>query len=80
VDFAHNIRQRIILNHAIVYNETIPNGIHRHILLTLKFQLHIYSCALDWFVLSSTSDNYCYVLWILWFFSFEEIWPSSWFL
>jgi len=46
-NFAHNVGQRIILNHAIVYDETIRSDIHRHILLTLKFQPHIHSCALD---------------------------------
>jgi len=41
-DFAHNVGQRIILNHAIVYDETVRSGVHRHILLALKFQSHIH--------------------------------------
>jgi len=32
-DFAHNVGQWIILNHVIMYDETIRSGIHRHILL-----------------------------------------------
>jgi len=35
-DFAHNVGQWIILNHAIVYDETIGCCICEHILLTLK--------------------------------------------
>jgi len=36
-NFAHNIGQWIVLNHAIVYNETVRGGIHGYILLTIEF-------------------------------------------
>jgi len=35
-DFAHNIGQWIILNHAIVYDKTIGCCIYGHVLLTFK--------------------------------------------
>jgi len=34
-NFAHNVGQRIVLNHAIMYNKTVRGGIHRYILLTI---------------------------------------------
>ena len=36
-NFTHNVGQWIVLNHAIVYVETVRGGICRYILLTLKF-------------------------------------------
>ena len=35
-DFAHNVGQRIILNHTIVYDKTIGCRIRGHVLLTFK--------------------------------------------
>jgi len=29
-NFAHNMSQRIVLNHAVVYNEAVCGGIHIH--------------------------------------------------
>jgi len=57
-NFAHNVGQRIVLNHAIVYNETLRGGIHGYILLTIEFYAHVHSCALDRFVLSKAIDNH----------------------
>jgi len=34
-NFAHNVGQRIVLNHAIVYNEAVRGGIHGYILLPI---------------------------------------------
>jgi len=57
-NFAHNIGQRIVLNHAIVYNEAVRGGIHGYIFLTIEFYAHIHSYALDRFVLPRAIDNY----------------------
>jgi len=51
-NFAHNVGQRIVLNHAIVYNETVRGGIYKYILLTIEFYAYVHSYTLDRFVLS----------------------------
>jgi len=48
-NFAHNIGQRIVLNHAIAYNEAVRDSIHGYILFTIEFYAHVHSCALDSF-------------------------------
>jgi len=55
-NFAHNVGQRIVLNHAIMYNEAVCGGIHGYILLTIEFYVH--SCTLDLFVLPKAIDNH----------------------
>jgi len=55
-NFAHNVDQRIVLNHAIVYNETVRGGNHGYIFLTAEFYAH--SCVLDQFVLPRAIDNH----------------------
>jgi len=55
-NFAHNISQRIVLNYAIMYNETVRGGIY--ILLTIEFYAHVHSCAIDRFVFLTAIDNY----------------------
>jgi len=57
-NFAHNIGQRIVLNHAIVYKEAVRGDIHEYILLTIEFYAHVHSYALDQFVLPRTIDNH----------------------
>ena len=56
--FAHNVGQRIVLYHAIVYDETVRRGIRWYILLTLEFYSNIHGCALDRFVLSRAIDDH----------------------
>jgi len=57
-NFAHNIGQRIILNHANVYNEALRGGIHGYILLTIEIYVYIHNCALDRFVLPRAINNH----------------------
>jgi len=57
-NFAHNIGQRIVLNHANVYNEALRGGIHGYILLTIEFYVHIHNCAFDRFILPRAINNH----------------------
>jgi len=57
-NFAHNVDQRIVPNHAIVYNEAVCGGIHGYVFLTIEFCAHVHSCALDRFVLPRAIDNH----------------------
>jgi len=44
-NFAHNIGQRVVLNHTIVYNETVRGGIHGYILLIIEFYAHVHMAS-----------------------------------
>ena len=54
----HNVGQWIILNHAIVYDETIGCCIYGHVLLIFKVYSHVHGVTLDRFVLSRAIDDY----------------------
>ena len=55
---AHNVVQRVIFNHSIMYNETIGGSVGRYIFFTVKFNSHIDGGALDGIVLSRTIYYY----------------------
>ena len=55
---AHNVVQRVIFNHSIMYNETIGGSVDKYIFFTVKFNSHIDGGALDGIVLSRTIYYY----------------------
>lgn len=56
--FAHHIGQRVVLNHAIVYDKTVRGSVRWYVHPTFEFNSHVYGCILDGFVLSRAVNDH----------------------